>query len=254
MMQTAIFEEREKWSGSILLSMGFHVLLAVTVLLVGYFHTTQEVVWGGGTAGDSIKVNLESNVPLPTPAQTTPNIVATDNKGLTQSIPKPPEEAPDAIPIAKDTTKPKIDRKPVTPTHDKPITPPPPQTNQVPYGQGGQVSGFNAAFSAPNAKGGFSFQGGDFGTRYPWYVQVVNRKISDNWYDVEAGANALGHRVYLTFDIEADGSPSNVRVERSSGIPSLDQSAVRTLQRIDGFGATPSHAKVSVEFWFEPSR
>jgi protein TonB len=46
----------------------------------------------------------------------------------------------------------------------------------------------------------------------------------------------------------------NVQIEQSSGVPSLDISAVRALQRIDGFGALPadySGSKISVEYWFD---
>jgi protein TonB len=46
-------------------------------------------------------------------------------------------------------------------------------------------------------------------------------------------------------------------VEQSSGVPSLDQSAVRAIQRIDTFGPLPgdySGNKVSVEFWFDYKR
>jgi protein TonB len=48
-----------------------------------------------------------------------------------------------------------------------------------------------------------------------------------------------------------------VQIEQSSGVPSLDQSAVRALQRIDTFGPLPagySGSKVSVEFWFDYKR
>jgi protein TonB len=48
-----------------------------------------------------------------------------------------------------------------------------------------------------------------------------------------------------------------VQVEQSSGVPSLDQSAVRALQRIDTFGPLPpdyAGNKVSVEFWFDYKR
>ena len=88
-------------------------------------------------------------------------------------------------------------------------------------------------------------------------MQTVNRKVSDNWYTVEVNPSALGKRVYLTFDILRDGSPTNARIEQSSGIPALDQSAVRALQRIDTFGPLPpgySGNKVSVEFWFDYQR
>src|SRR6266566_2647079 len=64
-------------------------------------------------------------------------------------------------------------------------------------------------------------------------------------------------REYLVFDITRDGHPSHIEVEQSSGVPSLDQSAVRALQRIDTFGPLPSDYsgnKVSVEFWFDYKR
>ena len=61
-------------------------------------------------------------------------------------------------------------------------------------------------------------------------------------------------RVYITFDVARDGHPTNVQVEQSSGVPSLDISAVRALQRIDTFGPLPadySGNKISVEYWFD---
>jgi len=46
-------------------------------------------------------------------------------------------------------------------------------------------------------------------------------------------------------------------VEQSSGVPSLDVSASRALQRIDSFGPLPSDysgSKISVEYWFDYSK
>ena len=51
-----------------------------------------------------------------------------------------------------------------------------------------------------------------------------------------------------------DGHPSNVRIEQSSGVPSLDISALQALQRIDTFGPLPADYpdnKISVEYWFD---
>src|SRR5580698_7005738 len=64
-------------------------------------------------------------------------------------------------------------------------------------------------------------------------------------------------RVYITFDIGRDGHPFNVQTEQSSGVPALDISATRALQRIDTFGPLPpdySGNKISVEFWFDYSK
>jgi len=86
-------------------------------------------------------------------------------------------------------------------------------------------------------------------------VQGVQRVVSQNWmkYEIDPRINSAD-RVYITFDITRDGRPSNVQVEQSSGVPSLDISAVRAIQRIDTFGSLPpeySGNKVSVEFWFD---
>src|SRR5438105_148712 len=80
--------------------------------------------------------------------------------------------------------------------------------------------------------------GGDFGNRFAWYVQGVQRVVSQNWlkYEIDPRISSA-NRVYITFDIARDGHPGNVRIEQSSGVPSLDISAVRALQRIDTFGA-----------------
>jgi len=131
----------------------------------------------------------------------------------------------------------------------------------VPFGKGGPVSGPYGTFSAAGAKGGFGFQGGgggDFGSLYAWYVRVVQQKVSENWlrYEIDPSTREA-NRVYVIFDIKRSGQPSNVQIEQSSGVPSLDQSAIRAIQRIDTFGPLPSDysgSKVTVEFWFDFKR
>lgn len=256
MVQTSIFEERDGWKGPILLSAGLHLFLAITIIVTAYVRgVSGGDTWGGTASGEAIAANLVSAVPLPQPREPTQNIVATENKGLTQSVPEKAQEQPDAIPIPEKDTKRKQQKTAITQAPEKPRPVTPPQTNVVPYGEGGPISGPYGAFKATNVKGGFSFQGGgDFGSRYAWYVQVVNNKVSNNWYTTEIGAAAGARRVYVIFDIRPDGSPDNVRVEQSSGVPALDVSAVRAIQRIDTFGNTPTGNKVSVEFWFDYQR
>ena len=202
-------------------------------------------------------VTLVSSVPLPASAVQTQNVLANESKGLTQSLPKAVEKEPDAIPIADKNAKSKP--KPRSSASQKP-QPEEEASNVVPFGEGGPVSGPYGTFNAGGAKGGFGFTGGggDFGSRYAWYVRVVQQKVSENWLKYEVDARITeAQRVYVTFDIGRDGHPSSVQVEQSSGVPSLDQSAVRALQRIDTFGPLPgdySGNKVSVEFWFDYKR
>jgi len=186
----------------------------------------------------------------------TQNVLANESKGITQSQPKAEEKEPEAIPIPGKNAK--IKPKPRTSESQK--AQPEEENNVVPFGEGGPVSGPYGVFNAGGAKGGFGFTGGggDFGSLYAWYVRVVQQKVSENWlkYEVDPGV-ADARRVYVTFDIKRDGHPTNVEVEQSSGVPSLDQSAVRALQRIDTFGPLPSEYsgnKVSVEFWFDYKR
>jgi protein TonB len=214
--------------------------------------------WGNTEFGSAMSATLVSRaaVPLPAPTEQTDNLVANESKGLTESQPKAVEQQPEALPIPDRNIK----KKPEPRTSQEKPHMPPPEDNRVPFGQGGPVSGPYGAFTANNAKGGFSFTGGggDFGSQFGWYVDVVRRKVSENWMKYEVDPTiSTSRRVYIVFDILSSGEPRNVQIEQSSGVPSLDQSALRALQRIDSFGPLPSGysgSKVSVEFWFDYRR
>ncbi len=255
-----IFFEHDNWGRALGWSAGFHVgVTALIVLYSAIFGASNGASWGAGGGGSAIGVSLVSTVPLPANPTQSQNVVANESKGLTQSKPKVEEKAPDAIEIQGKNSKIKP-KNPPTPTKSKPEPAPEEETNQVAYGEGGPVSGPYGTFAAGGAKGGFGVNGGggDFGSLYAYYVRVIQQKVSENWlkYEVDPGISTA-QRVYVTFDIARDGHPFNVRVEQSSGVPSLDQSAVRAVQRIDTFGPLPqdySGNKVSVEFWFDYSK
>jgi protein TonB len=253
-----IFFEHDRWGRNLAWSAGLHVAIAVFIILYAVFGPgSHGGTWGAGGGGDAMGVTLVSSVPLPASSAQTQNVLANESKGLTQTLPKTVEKEPDAIPIADKNAKSKP--KPRSSASQKP-QPEEEASNVVPFGEGGPVSGPYGTFNAGGAKGGFGFTGGggDFGSRYAWYVRVVQQKVSENWLKYEVDARITeAQRVYVTFDIGRDGHPSNVQVEQSSGVPSLDQSAVRALQRIDTFGPLPSDYsgnKVSVEFWFDYKR
>ena len=121
-------------------------------------------------------------------------------------------------------------------------------------GAAGIMAPTDAGPSAPIVSvSGDSLSSNDFRSRYAWYVHDVEKKIAAAWL-VPADANAPAHRGLLSFVIQPDGSPVNVRIEQSSGIPSLDVSAMRSVQRIDAFGPPPTHASVNVEVMFDPRK
>jgi len=256
-----IFFEHDSWGRNLAWSFGLHVALAAAITLYAAFGPHGgESGWGTGGGGDAMGATLVSNIPLPARQSETQNVLANESSGLSQTLPQQKVEEPDAIPIPDKNTKQKP-KKETSASKRKPEAEPAEEaSNVVPFGQGGPVSGPYGSFSAAGAKGGFGITGGggDFGTRFGWYVDALRRKVTENWMRYEIDPRITqANRVYLGFDIMRDGHPANVQIEQSSGVPSLDQSAVRAIQRIDTFGPLPpdySGNKVSVEFWFDYKR
>jgi periplasmic protein TonB len=242
-------------------SVALHSVLFALALFGNLIPSGRGESWGATAgSGGAISATLVSSIPLPAPQVETQNVLANESKGLAQSPPKEiPKVEPKAIPIPERETMPKGARESAQ------KKPPPKEVakvedNRIPFGEGGPVSGPYGSFAVGGAKGGLSFTGGtgDFGSRFGWYVDGVRRKVSDNWlkYEIDPRIDTA-RRVYVYFEITRSGQPVSIRVEQSSGIPSLDQSAMRALQRIDTFGPLPSEYAgnyVAVEFWFDYRR
>jgi periplasmic protein TonB len=256
-----IYLEHDRWGRALAWSLGLHV--GITVLLLVYswfFYRTTGEGWGSGGGGDAIGATLVTTVPIAAAPTQSQNVLANESKGVTKSEPKIEEKEPDAIEIQGKNAKKKPPKKEETATKEKAQPAPEEESNQVAFGEGGPVSGPYGTFSANGAKGGFGISGGggDFGTKYAWYVRVIQQKVSENWMKYEVDPRIqTAQRVYITFDVERDGHPDHVAIEQSSGVPSLDNSATRALQRIDTFGPLPGDypgSKISVEYWFDYSK
>lgn len=261
MASTEIYFEHERWGRALAWSAGVHIgITAALIVYATYVTRGSGEAWGSGGGGDAIGATLVSTVPIAAPPAPTQNVLANESKGITQSQPKIEEKEPDAIEIAGKNKKIKPKKKQITESKSNPQPAPEPEDNQVAFGEGGPVSGPYGTFSAAGAKGGFRITGGggDFGTKYAWYVRVIQQKVSENWMKYEVDPRiTTAQRVYITFDVVRDGHPTNVHVEQSSGVPSLDISATRALQRIDTFGPLPPDypgSKISVEYWFDYKR
>jgi protein TonB len=273
---------------SLVASTALHAaLLACVVFLPAVFSHTGDS-WGnngsGGATGEAMSAQMVSGIPLPPNPHAKPeNVVANESKGLSQSVPAPPAKVDDhaiAIPDKESKIKPPKEKATTTksatttmpsrelpkeksavatPTHEKPREMAK-VDNTVPFGGGGPVTGPFTTFKSGSTSGGMTFgEGGNgsFGSRFGWYTDVVARKVHQAWQSEVNPGVATAKRVYILFDIARSGTPSNVRIEQSSGVPSLDQSAVRALQRIDTFGPLPqgyNGSHVSVEFWFDYRR
>jgi TonB family protein len=229
-------------------SLILHVFLVLWIAVSIYFHLTGPE-WGdvGGTSG-SVNVKLvgpASGIPMPPQPIVTDSKTVDPTKGLWKEEPKPkPPEPPtpaESVPVFKN-------EKPKLITHkskvDEPKVPPP--DNAVDYGKHGSPdlpTGY-----APTPGGGSGpvsvkgQGGGDFASRYGWYIEAVRRSVGQNWLqttiDPPVRAARQAHCV-MTFRINRDGTVSNVQMSQSSGNLSMDNSARRALDGIH-FGPLPN--------------
>ncbi len=180
---------------------------------------------------------LTSETPSPAPVQT---------REQTQPPPQPDELAiPDKI---KQQPKVAERREPAPPKH---IQPAPPQPTKA---QSGETSGVRIPESTTQLQNGtasVSVTDRTFGARFAYYIRIVNTRVAQNWYTYEADPRTSnGKSVTILFDIDRNGNPSNERIEFPSGSPTLDQSALRAVQRVDTFGPLPAGDHITVEYTF----
>jgi protein TonB len=261
--------------GSLMLHVGIVGAVALYVFLVGRFHGG---IWGNQeSAPGAIQATLVSSaptIPLPSENKPTENVLATQTPSPAPAPPAPQKTVeappPDAIPIPeKQKPHPKVKQAPqkaeapvkpepkktVTPTSTKHAQPVPNQQNRANYGEAAQTNIPRSMTSNPNGNNPVAVNGGDFGSRFPWYVELIRRKTAQNWLVQEVSPNTpAGSKVFLSFVVARDGSPSQIRIAQSSGSPSLDTSCLRAVQRVDSYGPLPggyNGSSLSVSYYCE---
>ncbi len=214
--------------------------------------------WGDqNPVAGSIQASMVSAIPLPPKPVVEDKVLASDSPSpapITAHEKTIPPPTPRDIPILAKPTK------PLKPTVDHPPTPTPPKHAELKpppptKAATGETSGMRLAQSTAQLKNGtasITVQDRNFGARFAYYVDQVNRRVSSEWLTQTADPRAsLGKRATILFDIDRDGVPSNIRVETRSGSPTLDISALRAVQRVDHFGPLPQGDHITVEFSFD---
>jgi protein TonB len=199
---------------------------------------------------------MVSALPLP------PKQPVNDKNVLTSETPSPapvvakektePPPKPDEVPIPKKITKPvKVAEKP-TPTPPKHPMPEPPQPTKAATGETSGIRIAQATMQLKNGTASVNVEDKTFGARFAYYINIVNRTVAQQWFTQEADPHTSnGKRVTIVFDIDRAGAPMNPRIETRSGSPSLDTSALRAVQRVEGFGPLPAGDHITVEFSFD---
>jgi protein TonB len=260
MSSAATIRQPDGLKGPLWASLLFHCALGGLIVYSALFSHNGDN-WGG--PGGSVTVGIVGSVPaipLPTPDVESQNRVVDNSKGLFKAEPAPvPKPETDAVPIPK-FERDKPPKKFVTTPSKVLENPTPPPPNAVPYGGGGTptIPHTSFAMGAGTTQGGLSFNGmagGDFGSRFSWYVEAVQRRVSGNWLQSTVDPSvSTAPRVIVTFDILRNGTITNIQTERSSNNYSVDASAIRAVQASSPVNALPSEysgSKVSVEFWFD---
>jgi protein TonB len=217
--------------------------LTIYAIINGFFHHN---FWGAPGPGSAIQVSLDSSaLPLPADHPKNDNVLTTETPSQAPAPPQPKaKEAVDetAIPIQGKEIKPQKEKP--TPPATKAKQPPPKVENKVQFGEqaGSRLS--RSTFAQPTAANQpVSVSNGDFGSRFPWYVDGIKRKVSQNWLrsQVDPGT-PKGATVQIYFKVNRQGTPSSFRINTASGSPTLDRSCLLATQRVDTFGPLPSES------------
>ncbi len=260
-LETHSFDQdpfRKPALGSLLLHAVVFGSLILYAVVVAHIHGN---AWGNrsDTQG-AIQATMVASAPaIPLPREETPSkdVLATETPSPAPAPPAPKaarSEAQDSIPIpVKQPEKTKLEpkkqveeTKPLkVPVQHVPLVPASQlhqaqPTNRANYGEAAPAAvPRSMAQATPSAQ--VSVQGGNFGAMFPWYVDLIKRRTAQNWYKQEVDPSTReGARVYLTFSVRRDGSPTGVSVQQTSGSPTLDSSCVRAVQRTDSYGPLPS--------------
>lgn len=228
----------------------FHGLIFAILFGYGYVHNLfNGSDWGANNIQEgAIQATLVSNAALPLPQDHPPtdNVLSTETPSVAPALDEQKTEPlplPEAVPIPEKQKQVKPQEKP------KPQAPPPPPhpqpqkpQNKANYGEAAAPNvPRSTAATATNANSPVAVTGGDFGTRFGWYVDVIKRKVAQDWYLQEVDPSTpAGATVYVQFTVGRNGSPSSVSLATPSSSPTLNSSCLHAVQRVDGFGPLPA--------------
>jgi periplasmic protein TonB len=256
------------------------ILHAALILLLGlsaYFHWEGNRWAGPGGGSDSAKVTLvpgNTGVPMPKIPSVNESNVVDPSKSLWRNEVKPEPPQPKKEEVVPPDLKNVPDFKTLEKPNKKPPPPPkqnkafepkiPNPSNAVPGKNLGSPNvttgaGTNPGSSATPGMAIKSEGGGDFASRYGWYIESVKRRIQANWLqntiDPAVRASRTAHAV-VEFTILKDGTVKDIRISQASGNLSMDNSGLRAIMSSNPMPALPpdySGSTVRVIFDFDLS-
>ena len=250
-----------------------HGGLIVLIALSAYFHWNGNR-WAGPGGGSEnvtpVKLVGNSGMPLPTPPSLNESNVVDPSKSLWKNDvkPEPPQpkreeivppdlkNVPEFKTLEKNNKKPPPPKKenkafqPKQPNPDNAVPGPNLGAMKVPTGAGTQPGSSSTPGMAIKAEGG-----GDFASRYGWYIEAVKRRIQTNWLQntIDPGVRAahVAHAV-VEFTIYKDGTVKDIRISQTSGNLSMDNSGLRAIMSSNPMpGLPPDYSGSTVRVIFD---
>jgi TonB family protein len=159
----------------------------------------------------------------------------------------PPEEESEAVTVAPEPEESPAEEPVEQPEEPKPKPPAKPQHSttqpepEAPRRSGTRSSeGSGERGTGPAARAGAPGGTGfrlDSAFPYPWYLELVQRRLSEGWLK-PAGARPT-RPVVIYFRVLPEGRLGLVEVESSSGMPMFDRSALRAVKTLDRLPPLP---------------
>ena len=237
----------------------FHIAVAALLLCWAWLIDSGHNWGASGATSGAIQATMVASLPFPSTQPPNPNnVLATDTPSpapITSKAHTVEAPSPDAIPIPTKSAKPlkTADKStPAPPLHPQPIQVNP---NQV---QTGQATASNLTVSTVQTKAGtanINVTDSAFGIKYAYYVDQITRKVAAQWYTNMLDPQAAGHRVFIKFQVQRDGSLTNIRIDQRSGDATLDMTALNAVRHIDTFGPLPdayTGSHIEVTYYFDP--
>ena len=234
-----ILEQPEHLGRWFVRSLGFHVLVGLTLVSYGFLLHRNGVQFGSPNGGGigSVVVNPVTRIPLPA-REAAENPVANETES---QVPTPPPEhkkakerafeEPDAVPLRGH----RAERREETPPNkfrEQQLD----QPNQI-YSQAGQ------RMSSPM----FGLQGGGgvgvgesspFGVEFGWYAKLIVDKVGRTWRT--ADLKNVTQVAAVMFTLRRDGTVTRVHITEPSGNATLDFSAQRAIFDASPFPPLPA--------------
>ena len=241
----------ERVGRAVVVSVVCHAALFSGSILWSAFHMPISLGNPDGAIGGAVPVTPIQGVPLTGSQSRAENPVANPVQhdvpaAITEEPPPPPPPPDDAVEIEKQRKRVYAQR---FSTRKKKAAP-----NQVPSSSGARVnSPLLSGRPSPGAGVGFG-RGSPFGSRFGWYADALQRRISEEWRKTLGQVSGNARRpAVVSFRISRNGRIDNVRVAQTSANRSMDYSSFRAVLNSNPARPLPpalGRSSITVEIWF----